>query len=116
MVKTQEQRDYEHTIQREIAAMKMEERLENVQRIGRANMHKQLKIKEQIDLRSQKGERDMAEKKKLLENRLKIRQEADAQKRDMMEKVEKMKKTGNFDHNTLASLGINLDNIDKEYS
>ena len=92
--------------------MKMEERLENVQRIGRANIHKQFKIKTKMDAAAEKGQRTMDEKKKLLENRLKIRQEADTQKREMMEKVEKMKLRGNFDKTELSKLGIDLDNFE----
>ena len=48
MAKTQEQRDYDHMIHKEIEMMKREERLENVERIGRANQHKQFKIMHKI--------------------------------------------------------------------
>jgi hypothetical protein len=44
MVRTQEQRDYENWIKREVDLMKREERLENVERIGRANDYKKTKI------------------------------------------------------------------------
>ena len=94
--------------------MKMEERLENVQRISRANQHKQFMIMTKMEAAAEKGAKNMSEKKKLLENRLKIRHEADAQKREMMEKVERMKLKGQFDKHELAKLGIDLDKVEGE--
>ena len=54
----------------------------------------------------------MNEKKKMLETRFSVRREADVQKREMMQKVEKMKAKGNFDKSELAKMGINLDNFE----
>jgi hypothetical protein len=48
----------------------------------------------------------MAEKKELLEARFSVRREAEKQKRDLMEKVEKLKKKGDFSKDKLAELGL----------
>lgn len=47
-----------------------------------------------------------AEKKDLLEHRFSVRREAEKQKRSLMEKVERMKKKGEFNNNILAELGL----------
>ena len=47
-----------------------------------------------------------AEKKDLLEHRFSVRREAEKQKRTLMEKVERMKKKGEFNNNMLAELGL----------
>ena len=47
-----------------------------------------------------------AEKKDLLEHRFSVRREAEKQKRALMEKVERMKKKGDFNKDMLAELGL----------
>ena len=49
--------------------MKMENKLENVERIGRANQHKQFKIMTHLTQQAAKGQAMMNEKKKMLETR-----------------------------------------------
>ena len=44
-----EQREYENMVKKEMEMMKREERLENVDRISRANDHKKHKILDKID-------------------------------------------------------------------
>lgn len=48
----------------------------------------------------------MAEKKELLETRFQVRRQAEKQKRDLLEKVERMKKKGEFNKEQLAALGL----------
>ena len=51
----------------------------------------------------------MSEKKQLLEKRTEMRRQAERQKVQLIETVEKMKKKGNFDRGELAKLGIAFD-------
>lgn len=50
-----------------------------------------------------------AEKAQLLEARFAVRRQAEAQKKEMMEKVEQMKKKGNITKDDLAKLGLDQD-------
>jgi len=45
----------------------------------------------------------------MIENRNKVRKDAESQKKELFEKVEAMKKRGNFDLDELAKMGINMD-------
>ena len=49
MAKTKEQREYELMIRKEVELIKREERLENVERIARANEHKKKLIMKKIE-------------------------------------------------------------------
>jgi hypothetical protein len=55
----------------------------------------------------------MAEKKELLETRFSVRREAEKQKRALLDKVERMKKVGDFSKDKLAELGLtDLDDLE----
>lgn len=55
-----------------------------------------------------------AEKKDLLEHRFSVRREAEKQKRVLMDKVERMKKKGEFNKDVLAQLGLGDDQMSPE--
>jgi uncharacterized protein YfeS len=106
--KAYEAREYEESIKKEIALIKREDRLENVERIARANAYQQKKIMEKIELDKLKTEALMAEKASMLQTRFAVRRQADQQKSKLMKTVELMKKKGRFDKEELAKLGINV--------
>ena len=92
-----------------------EDRMENVERIGRANQHHQQKIMKKIQEDNLRGEALQMEKNALLETRFAVRRQAEQQKTVLMKTVEQMKKKGNFDKNELAKMGINVSsNADSE--
>jgi hypothetical protein len=100
------EKEFRNTLKRELELLKREERLENVARIAKANEYQQQKIKQKIDFDIQRGDALMAEKKELLETRFSVRREAEKQKRTLLEKVERMKKGGDFSKEKLAELGL----------
>lgn len=76
--------------------IKREDRLENVERISRANAHQQMKIMMKIEADKVKAERIAKEKGEMLQRRQDMRRKAEEEKIKMMEKVEQMKQQGNF--------------------
>jgi hypothetical protein len=56
MEESNKAKGFKNTLNKEMALLKREERLENVQRIGKANEYIQLKIKQKIDFDQQRGE------------------------------------------------------------
>ena len=64
---------YEESIRKEISLIKREDRLENVERIARANQYQQKKIMHKIELDKQKTDALMAEKANMLETRFAVR-------------------------------------------
>lgn len=86
--------------------IKREERLENVQRIYKANKYAQEVIKKKIEEDDARGKKLQEEKSMALETRLTIRRQAEKQKKEMLEKVEKLKQQGNFNKDKLAELGL----------
>ena len=56
MKQLQEKRHYDIMIKKELQMMKLEERLENVERISRANEHKNKKIKDKIQLNEERAQ------------------------------------------------------------
>ena len=89
--------------------LKREERLENVERIARANRYQAQLIKTKIDFDKVRGEQIMKEKADMLDTRFAVRRQAEQQKRAMLQTVEKMKKKGQFSKADLAALGLNID-------
>ena len=89
--------------------LKREERLENVERIARANRYQAQLIKTKIDFDKVRGEQIMKEKADMLDTRFAVRRQAEQQKRAMLQTVEKMKKRGQFSKADLAALGLNID-------
>ena len=101
MTKTQSERDWSLMIKREEDLIKREDKLENVQRITKANEHKKRKILEKIEFGNMKGEHIRKEKGKLMETRFAVRKEADKQKQTILNAFESMKKKGKIDNTSL---------------
>lgn len=89
--------------------MKREERLDTVERISRANEFKKKIVMDKIDNMRIRNDHVQSEKKKMMAHRLKLRSDAEVQKRHMLEQVEIMKRKGNFNKEELAKLGIDMD-------
>jgi uncharacterized protein YfeS len=68
-----ETKEYEESIRKEMALIKREDRLENVERIARANEYQQKKIMQKIEFDKLKTEALMAEKANMLETRFAVR-------------------------------------------
>ena len=64
-------------LKREQELIKREDRLENVDRISKANEYKKTKILEKIEYDRAKGDQIQKEKAKLMETRFAVRKEAD---------------------------------------
>lgn len=77
---TKEQRDYEQMLRKEMEILRREEKLENVQRIERANQHKKAKIIDKMHEKNEKCEQILSEKNKMLSNRVRIRNQASKNK------------------------------------
>ena len=88
-------------IKREQDLIKREDRLENVDRITKANEYKKGKILEKIEYDQIKGEQIQKEKAKLMETRFAVRKEADKQKSTILNAFESMKKKGRIDNTSL---------------
>ena len=86
--------------------MKREERLENVERINKANRYAAQKVKDKIEFDKARGEAIQKEKADALSTRFMVRRQADKQKREMLDKVELLKKKGNITHADMAALGL----------
>ena len=86
--------------------LKREERLENVERIARANEYSAQKVKQKIEYDQIKGEQLQQEKQMMLETRLAVRKQAEMQKRAMLINVEKLKKKGALTKADLGKLGL----------
>lgn len=81
--------------------IKREDKLENVQRITKANEYKKAKILEKIEFGNMKGEHIRKEKGKLMETRFAVRKESDKQKQTIVNAFESMKKKGKIDNASL---------------
>ncbi len=88
--------------------IKREDKLENVDRIAKAQEYKKTKVLEKIEFGNAKSEHVRREKEKLLETRFAVRREADKQKQTVLEAFESMKKKGKIDNSQLSKLGIDL--------
>ncbi len=88
--------------------IKREDKLENVDRISKAQEYKKTKVLEKIEFGNLKGEQIRKEKEKLLETRFHVRREADKQKQQILEVFESMKKKGKIDNTQLSKLGIDV--------
>ena len=69
----QEEREYEAFIKKEMEMIKREDRLENVERIARANEHQQMKIMKKIKEDDLRGQALQKEKMAMLETRFAVR-------------------------------------------
>lgn len=85
-------------LKREMDLIKREDKLENVDRIARAQEYKKQKVLEKIEFGNMKGEHLKKEKEKLLETRFSVRREADKQKQNILDAFETMKKKGKIDN------------------
>lgn len=112
MAKTKEQREYELMIRKEVELIKREERLENVERIARANEHKKKLIMKKIEYQSIRGDQKIKEKRDMHQMRIDLRKQAEKQKLEIIAQVEDMKKKGTLDKQALAKLGIGVDDDD----
>jgi hypothetical protein len=95
-------------IKREMELIKREDRLENVDRITKANEYKKGKILEKIEFDNIKGDHIRKEKGKLMETRFAVRKEADKQKQSILNAFESMKKKGKIDNSSLQRLGLDI--------
>lgn len=77
MQKTQSERDWQLMIKREMELLRREEKIENVERIAKAQDYKKQKILEKIEYDNEKSVHLRKEKEKLLETRFVVRREAD---------------------------------------
>lgn len=73
MMKTQSQRDWDLMLKKEMDLIKREQKMDNVERISKANEYKKAKILEKIEFGNQKTQHLSAEKEKLLETRFVVR-------------------------------------------
>lgn len=77
MQKTQSEKDWQLMIKKEMELLKREEKLENVERIAKAQEYKKNKILEKIEFDNERSTSLKKEKEKLLETRFAVRREAD---------------------------------------
>lgn len=75
--KTQSERDWQLMLKREMDLIKREEKLENVDRIAKAQEYKKHKVLEKIEYGNMKSEHLRREKDKLIDTRFAVRREAD---------------------------------------
>ena len=99
-------RDKQAFIRRELSLVKREERLDNVERIARANKYAAAKIKKKIESDMQRSNRLEAQKQEIMEQRRKVKHKLNAEKDQLMKAVEEMKRTGNFTRSKLAQYGL----------
>ena len=99
-----EKREFKNILKKEVAMLKLEEKLQNVQRIAKANEYAAEKVKQRIEFDKQRGEALAAEKADMLKTRFAVRRQADQDKRAMLEKVETLKKQGKLKHSDLTAL------------
>ena len=99
-------KNYSLKLKKEMELIKREERLENVQRIAKANQYQKDLIKSKIAEQDQRGASLKKEKEKMLETRFTIRRKADKQKKKLLDKVEQLKSTGKFNKESMVQLGI----------
>ena len=77
MSKTQSEKDWVLMLKREKDLLKREEKLENVERIARAQEYKKQKVLEKIEFGNVKTEHVKREREKLMETRFAVRREAE---------------------------------------
>jgi hypothetical protein len=106
--KTQSERDWSLMLKREMDLIKREEKLENVERIAKAQEYKKAKVLEKIEFGNLKTEHVKKEREKLLDTRFQVRREADKQKQTIMDAFETMKKKGKIDNTHLVKLGLDI--------
>lgn len=109
LTKTQSEREWSLMLKREMDLIKREEKLENVDRISKAQDYKKTKVLEKIEYGNMKSEHVRKEKEKLMETRFSVRREAEKQKATILEAFENMKKKGKIDNTQLAKLGLDLE-------
>lgn len=85
-------------IKREMDLIKREEKVENVERIAKAQQYQKARILEKIEFDNLKTSQVRKEKDKLLETRFQVRREAERQKQHIMETFEQLKKKGKVDN------------------
>lgn len=85
-------------LKREMDLIRREEKIENVERISRAQAYKKEKILEKIEYGNMKAHHINQEKAKLLETRFNIRKQADRQKKEIINVFETLKKQGKIDN------------------
>jgi|DEB0MinimDraft_12_1074336.scaffolds.fasta_scaffold72731_1 hypothetical protein len=95
-------KNYSLKLKKEMELIKREERLENVQRIAKANQYQKDLIKSKIAEQDQRGASLKKEKEKMLETRFTIRRKADKQKKKLLDKVEQLKSTGKFNKESMV--------------
>jgi hypothetical protein len=96
-------------LKREMDLIKREDKLENVERISKAQDYKKAKVLEKIEFGNMKTEHVKKEREKLMETRFAVRREAEKQKSTIMNAFESMKKKGKIDNKELSKLGLDLE-------
>jgi hypothetical protein len=95
-------------LKREMDLIKREDKLENVERISKAQEYKKAKVLEKIEFDNMKTEHVKKEREKLMETRFAVRREAEKQKSIIMNAFESMKRKGKIDNKELSKLGLEL--------
>lgn len=109
LTKTQGEKEWSLMLKREMDMIKREDKLENVERISKAQDYKKTKVLEKIEFGNMKTEHVKKEKEKLMETRFAVRREAEKQKQSILGAFENMKKKGKIDNLQLAKLGLDLE-------
>lgn len=109
LTKTQGEKEWALMLKREMDLIKREDKLENVERISKAQDYKKTKVLEKIEFGNMKTEHVKKEKEKLMETRFAVRREAEKQKQSILGAFENMKKKGKIDNSQLAKLGLDLE-------
>lgn len=86
-------------LRREMDLIKREEKIENVNRIAKAQEYQKQKVLEKIDYDNSRSAHLRKEREKLLETRFAVRREANKQTQQILEAFETMKKKGRIDNN-----------------
>jgi len=93
---SKEKQVQEGTIKKEVKSIQREDRVENVQRIARAQEFQRQKMLEKIEEDNAKARKIKEDMQKLLETRKRLRAEADMQKQAVLANFERLKKEGNL--------------------
>lgn len=106
LIKTNKAKEWEATIKKELELLRREERWDNVLRIQKAQEYQQSKVKQKIEFDTMRGEHLLMEKQQLMDTRLQVRRQADRQKRELLARVERLKRKGKIAREDLVSMGL----------
>ena len=72
----------------------------------KGKLDRKSKVKQKIDFDMMKGDQLQQEKAQVMETRFQVRRQADRQKRELVEQVERLKKKGKIGREDLLTLGL----------